>query len=241
MDTTEVYISWESTVYPDGGIFEGEYKEGLMDGLGVYRWSNGSIFKGQWKENNMHGCGQKFYPAGAMEEGEWIDDDFVGDYAACSPEEALATAKEAEIISDQAKMFMNKPDGEVTAKLEDGKAFVNQNPVVYAAGTEYLAPGPIGNAFAVPQTMVEKLLATAKLHKSIYDAWNFQIPSQAELEEEEKTKEKKRSDLASKAAAEYARKQKEAQAQFDAIVDEEDDEEEEDEDDDDDDEQDSGK
>ena len=66
--------------------FEGEYVEGQMNGLGVYRWSNGrhetravahvrspslarlSIFKGQGKENNMHGCGKKWYPGGALEE-----------------------------------------------------------------------------------------------------------------------------------------------------------------------------
>lgn len=27
--------------YADGDRFEGEYYEGQMDGLGVYRWSNG--------------------------------------------------------------------------------------------------------------------------------------------------------------------------------------------------------
>ena len=82
--------------YADGDRFEGEYFEGQMDGMGVYRWSNGrralfrlyffpfrsaagehfpdvsfslrSIFKGQWKENNMHGCGKKWYPGGAIEE-----------------------------------------------------------------------------------------------------------------------------------------------------------------------------
>jgi hypothetical protein len=36
--------------YPDGRIYEGEFKKGLRDGFGAYKW-NGNVYTGWWHEN----------------------------------------------------------------------------------------------------------------------------------------------------------------------------------------------
>lgn len=38
---TSVYLSWESTVYPDGGMYEGLMKEGQCHGTGVFQYADG--------------------------------------------------------------------------------------------------------------------------------------------------------------------------------------------------------
>merc|ERR1719409_32597 len=149
-----------------------------MDGYGVYKWSNGSVFMGSWKENNMHGCGRKFYPGGAIEEGEWVEDDFVGDFTACNQQESQRSMDIANQIAAEARMFMYKPDGEVAAK----NGFVmDQNPMVYAYGTEFLIPGPKGARFSVPAYAKETLRQVAGIHQAIWNKWNFKIPPQAQL------------------------------------------------------------
>lgn len=247
MADNEIYISWESTVYPDGGMFEGlmkdgqchgkgvfqyadgdrfegEYKEGLMDGLGVYKWANGSVFFGQWKENNMHGCGKKYYPGGAIEEGEWVEDDFVGDFTACDALESESAKQEAITVSSGARMFMYKPDGEVS--LKNG-VYLEQHPVVYPTGEEFLMPGSMGAKSPVPEWAQLPMAKAAHVMQDIWSKWNFAIPSQAELlaadlkKEEANQKESKRIAAAQAAAS---------------GEDEEDDDEEDDEDDDEDDE-----
>ena len=36
-----VYLSWESTVYPDGGAYEGLMKDGQCHGKGVFMYADG--------------------------------------------------------------------------------------------------------------------------------------------------------------------------------------------------------
>eukprot|EP00899_Mesostigma_viride_P003786 jgi/Mesvir1/13408/Mv16493-RA.1 len=162
-------ITWESVVYPDGatyqglmkdgschyrGVFtykdgdryEGEYRDNMMTGSGVYYWKDtDSTFYGQWKNNNMHGCGVKVYPDDVIEEGEWLEDAFVGDFMACPADEAKRAAEEARRISARARLFENKPEGDVPPSDSH-----DINPVVYRAGEEYMAPGPVGARFPVP-------------------------------------------------------------------------------------------
>jgi hypothetical protein len=32
------------------GVYIGEYKKGLKDGYGEYRWGEKNVYKGKWKE-----------------------------------------------------------------------------------------------------------------------------------------------------------------------------------------------
>lgn len=250
MAENEIYISWESTVYPDGGMyeglmkdgqchgkgvfqyadgdrFEGEYQEGLMDGLGVYKWANGSVFFGQWKENNMHGCGKKYYPGGAIEEGEWVEDDFVGDFTACNGQESELSKQSAITVSSAARMFMYKPDGEVS--LKNGLR-MEQHPVVYPTGEEFLIPGPMGEKFPVPKFAQLPMAKAAHVMGGIWKNWNFKTPSQAKLEAEAMKKE----ELSMKEVKRIAAAQAAVAAEEE---DDEDDEDDEDEDDDEDEEE----
>ena len=36
-----VYLTWESTVYPDGGLYEGLVKDGQCHGKGVFQYADG--------------------------------------------------------------------------------------------------------------------------------------------------------------------------------------------------------
>jgi hypothetical protein len=65
----------------------------------------------------------------------------VGDYTACNQTESQLSMEQAVKISGEARMFMYKPDGEVQQKNGFN---IDQNPVVYAVGTEFLIPGPAG-------------------------------------------------------------------------------------------------
>jgi hypothetical protein len=38
-----------------GAIYEGEWKNGLRDGLGKQKWPDGSIYEGEWQEDKSSG------------------------------------------------------------------------------------------------------------------------------------------------------------------------------------------
>lgn len=42
-------------MWPDGSIYEGEYKDGMKHGNGILRWADGSSYEGQFHESNLHG------------------------------------------------------------------------------------------------------------------------------------------------------------------------------------------
>jgi hypothetical protein len=43
--------------YANGDRYEGDFHDGLMDGLGTLTYANGDVFKGSFKNGNMHGQG----------------------------------------------------------------------------------------------------------------------------------------------------------------------------------------
>lgn len=44
----------------DGTVYDGDFKEGKMDGRGTKIYANGDQFDGKFKENVQHGQGQFF-------------------------------------------------------------------------------------------------------------------------------------------------------------------------------------
>mmetsp|Transcript_3372 Transcript_3372/g.12195 ORF Transcript_3372/g.12195 Transcript_3372/m.12195 type:complete len:484 (-) Transcript_3372:115-1566(-) len=190
---------WESMIYPDGSRYEGlmkdgqchvrgvfmysdgdkyagEYRDNNMHGLGEYQWDNGTTYWGQWKDNQMHGCGVKGAPNNrglVFEHGEWINDEKLADSAVCTYTESIATAAEARIMAERAKLFMFKPDGEVNGSAPnmydvDGRLMrtpeewrqMTQDPLFYPEGTEYLMPGAAGNWYEKPWKEIDEAFYT---------------------------------------------------------------------------------
>ena len=79
-----------------------------------------------------------------FEFGEWVNDEKMDQTATCSYSESIATAAEAQIVAERAKLFMYKPQGEVTGAApnmyaKDGTLMrspeewkqMNQDPLFY--------------------------------------------------------------------------------------------------------------
>jgi hypothetical protein len=191
-----------------------------MEGHGVYRWRDGSVYKGEWRSNYMNGCGRKIFPGNIVEEGEWVTDMFAGDFSSCDVATARDSARKAEQIASESRMFMLKPDGAV--KKSEG-IDVDQHPIRYASGQEFLMPGPAGQLFDVPNDEKERdrLRKHAKHAKRIFDRYNIAMPPQEELKRLSKERER--------AYEEMLRRERKA-AQEAITVRDDDEEEEEDED-----------
>jgi hypothetical protein len=44
-------------LYPDGSIYEGQWKSGMRFGRGKYTYANGDWYDGNWKDNKKDGHG----------------------------------------------------------------------------------------------------------------------------------------------------------------------------------------
>lgn len=51
--------------------YEGEYVQGLKEGVGTMVWNNGRKYVGKWKKGFQHGEGQYFDCNGTMSQGIW--------------------------------------------------------------------------------------------------------------------------------------------------------------------------
>ena len=58
----------------DGGQYEGQYKNGLRDGMGTYVSKLDDRYTGMWKEGKRHGKGKASYGMGGAFEGNWQAD-----------------------------------------------------------------------------------------------------------------------------------------------------------------------
>ena len=52
-------------------IFDGTYKNNLIDGEGIKTWPKGGTYAGQWRKGKMHGQGTITYENGNQYTGEW--------------------------------------------------------------------------------------------------------------------------------------------------------------------------
>ena len=69
--------------WPDGRVYNGNYKDDKKDGEGEYEWPDGRKYKGFWKNGKQHGEGFFYVPKkniwkkGIWENGKrvkWIDE-----------------------------------------------------------------------------------------------------------------------------------------------------------------------
>lgn len=63
-----------TAVYPhNGGIYEGEWKEGMRHGTGVQKWQDGTSYDGEFEEDRREGKGTYIWKNGERYEGDWLD------------------------------------------------------------------------------------------------------------------------------------------------------------------------
>jgi len=65
--------------WPDGNIYEGEFLAGQIDGRGVFKYSTGEYYEGNFLAGARHGSGRLVTPDGETFVGEFSSDDFTGE------------------------------------------------------------------------------------------------------------------------------------------------------------------
>mmetsp|Transcript_3417 Transcript_3417/g.2396 ORF Transcript_3417/g.2396 Transcript_3417/m.2396 type:complete len:109 (+) Transcript_3417:143-469(+) len=59
-------------VWPDGSVYEGDWKYDLRHGFGEYKRPTGYYYKGFWKKHVMHGTGEEVDDLGAKSACRWF-------------------------------------------------------------------------------------------------------------------------------------------------------------------------
>lgn len=59
-------------MFPNGDMYEGDYREGKPNGKGKYTWKNIITYEGQFVEGYRHGKGIIKSPNGMKFEGDFI-------------------------------------------------------------------------------------------------------------------------------------------------------------------------
>jgi hypothetical protein len=193
--------------------YEGEFDTGFAHGLGQFTAaSGGRVFRGEFNVGQRHGCGAEYdvtpflrrldaglEPAAAWAEarpeversarlGTWLRDTFFAgpDDSGrwCHLAEVRGTLQEVAAAVAGARMFQNKPDGEVSARMAQdangAPAPAMQDPLHYPHGTAFLAPGPLGQCHGVPAEPALRagMARAAANHARIWNGYN--LPYEAE-------------------------------------------------------------
>jgi len=61
-------------VFPNGDRYEGEFRNGLMEGWGIYTYANGNRYEGEFRNDMLNGRGIMVYANGDRYEGDFRDD-----------------------------------------------------------------------------------------------------------------------------------------------------------------------
>ena len=58
--------------YPNGGRYEGDWREGKRTGEGVQKFPNGARYEGSWKDDRASGSGTFIDEKGGAWSGTWL-------------------------------------------------------------------------------------------------------------------------------------------------------------------------
>ena len=103
-----------------------------------------------------------------------------GTIALCTAGEVAATVDETEEVAARAAMFTYKPGGSVanlaTQDASGLPAPVMQDPLHYPHGTKFLAPGPLGQCFAIPDSPALRaaMAASAEAAAATWEDFNLE-------------------------------------------------------------------
>ena len=64
--------------YANGDKYDGQWKDGVKFGFGVYSYANKDRYEGAFEADNMHGNGVFIYANGDMANGRWENDQRYG-------------------------------------------------------------------------------------------------------------------------------------------------------------------
>ena len=59
--------------FADGGVYEGDWRNNLQEGIGAMRYTSGSVYEGQWARGLQHGRGVFRFASGSLYDGEWSE------------------------------------------------------------------------------------------------------------------------------------------------------------------------
>lgn len=60
--------------WPDGAIYEGEWRDDIAEGKGKLVHVDGDVYYGEWKNDKANGYGVYQHANGTIYKGEWVDD-----------------------------------------------------------------------------------------------------------------------------------------------------------------------
>ena len=60
-------------IWNDGNSYDGEIQNDLFNGFGIYEWGKNKKYEGNWKNGKMNGKGKILYSDGSFYEGDFID------------------------------------------------------------------------------------------------------------------------------------------------------------------------
>ena len=63
---------FDKDFYSSGAIYEGEFKNGLRHGQGVYIFADGERYEGEWEDDLPHGIGVQKFDDGREWSGKWV-------------------------------------------------------------------------------------------------------------------------------------------------------------------------
>lgn len=99
----------------------------------------------------------------------------------CHMLEIKGVLQELESVVTKARMFQFKPDGEVTYRMAQDAvglpAPLMQDPIHYPHGTKFMAPGPMGQCFPLPEDdhVKETMQTHAENYEKIFNSYNFDV------------------------------------------------------------------
>ena len=196
--------------WPDGKLFRGEWNAGRKHGCGAM-YDYGPFYEllreGLPADEAWARAGEAVQAGGQM--GTWWKDEFVSDPREdlegpsgaqgrvhtdilhpddiCDRAVIAGTLQELDSVVMRARMFQHKPDGEAMLHRTDAQGTpvpTMQDPLYYPPGTKWLAPGPLGQLFSLPDSpqLRENMQAIARNYKRIYRMYNFPFEGEEDPE-----------------------------------------------------------
>jgi len=75
----KLYHGYGALVYANGDEYKGNFKEGEFNGEGIYKWEDGEYYQGEFLKGKKNGKGTYFYTDGSTYTGDFLMDEMTGE------------------------------------------------------------------------------------------------------------------------------------------------------------------
>ena len=161
-------------VFDNGNIYMGSWKDGQLNGQGIFTYSDGRKYVGEFKDNKIDGQGTLTFPDGRKYVGEWKDNKQDGQGTFTFPDGSKYVGEWKD----------NKIDGQGTFTWTDGRKYVGgfkngkrdgQGTFTYSTGRKKVGEWKDGKVVEKPlsEQVTEasmKLLTGATRNIELFDA-----------------------------------------------------------------------